>query len=164
MFEQIRKRPVLQVILVVVLVVILVAVFSPRNTGLAGLSVNARLGNIRGGFNIEAFENSTDPTLALFYAPWCGHCKRFEPVYNQFQQSYSGPAKVVSVDCDENKALAQQHGIKGFPTIRLYPNGMSDASNFDEYSGERTVAGLTSYLSQKVTGQVAQAPDQAAPV
>ena len=164
MFEQIKKRPVLQVILVVMIVIILVAVFAPRQTALVGLNVNASLGNLKGGFNVEAFENSSEPTLVLFYAPWCGHCKKLEPVYNQFQQSYSGPAKVVSVNCDENKEIAQQHGIKGFPTIRLYRNGMSNASDFDEYSGERTLGGLTSYLSQNVTGQIASGPDQAAPV
>ncbi len=37
-------------------------------------------------------------------------------------------------------------------------------SNFNEYSGERTLGGFTGYLSQNVSGQVAQAPDQAASV
>jgi protein disulfide-isomerase-like protein len=165
MFKYFKKRPVLQVIFVVLCLVILFAIFAPRPNGnLAGLRVNANIGNLKGGFNVETFENSTDPTLALFYAPWCGHCKKVEPIFNQLQQSYGGPAKVVSVNCDENKELAQQHGIKGFPTIRLYPTGMSNASDYNEYQGARTMDGFSSYLSQNVSGQVAAAPDQAAPV
>ena len=164
MFDKLRKRPVLLVILIVLCLVILFAIFSPRNGNIAGLNVNANLGNLRGGFKIEAFENSTNPTLALFYAPWCGHCKRFEPIYNKFQQSYQGPASVTSINCDENKEMAQMHGIKGFPTLRFFPNGMSDASNFMEYNGERTLEGLTNYMNQNVPGTQAVAPDNAAPV
>ena len=60
--------------------------------------------------------------------------------------------------------MAQKHGIKGFPTLRFFPNGMDDASNFKEYTGDRTLAGLTNYMNQNVQGTQAVAPDNAAPV
>jgi hypothetical protein len=67
------------------------------------------------------------------------------------------------IDCedDNNKELVSQQEIKGFPTIRYYASGLS--GKYDEYNGDRTIEGFKEYVSQ-VTGVLAVAPDNAAPV
>lgn len=52
----------------------------------------------------------------------CGHCKRLEPEYAKA----SNPLKaegitLAKVDATEepNKALAEEFGVKGFPTIKV---------------------------------------------
>ena len=150
MFEKISKSPIMQIVLIACTIVIIIAVFSPRKNDSvlsAGLNINARVGRLQGGINLETFE-SNKPSLVLFYAPWCGHCKRFMPTFDKFKKSYSGKADVVAVNCDENKEIAKKHNIQGFPTIRYYQNGTSHPSKFVEHSGERSVSGLTDFINQ----------------
>ena len=165
MFENFKKNPVLLVILLALCIIIIVAVFTPRggkNHLSAGLKFGGHVGSLRGNFNIETFESST-PSLVLYYAPWCGHCKKLMPEFQQFQQSYDGPVTIKAVDCDANKELAQKHNIQGFPTIRYYAHGTNQPNEYVEYSGPRNATGLHEFMN-KVSGVVAKAPDNAAPV
>lgn len=56
----------------------------------------------------------------MFYAPWCGHCKRLEPIWAQVAQSlYKSNVRVGRVDCTRFQNLAMEFGIQGYPTIKL---------------------------------------------
>lgn len=56
--------------------------------------------------------------LVKFYAPWCGHCKRLEPVWNQVAQSlHHSSVRVGRVDCTRFSAVATEYNVRGFPTI-----------------------------------------------
>ena len=125
--------------MIILSLVIIIGVLTPRGTPgflSAGLNVNARLGRLKAGVNLETFENKK--SLVLFYAPWCGHCKTAMPEFDKLKNNYKGDAVIKKINCDENKDLAEKHGIKGFPTIRLYKNGMSNHQDYKEYNGERT--------------------------
>merc|ERR1711981_1514968 len=70
---------------------------------------------------------SEEPFLIEFYAPWCGHCQRLEPEWNeaaaQLKEKTGGKVKVAKVDCTENQGLAQRFGVQGFPTIKIFNAG-----------------------------------------
>lgn len=92
--------------------------------------------------------SSTKPTMVLFYAPWCGHCKSMKPDYEQLRKKYMKvPDKnVVMINCDDHKEFASKAGIQGFPTLRLYNN--PKANKYLDYEGPRTADAIESYLSE----------------
>ncbi|CAI9716290.1 protein disulfide-isomerase TMX3-like [Octopus vulgaris] len=58
--------------------------------------------------------------LVEFYAPWCGHCQRLEPIYNQVYIHLRHTAiKVGKLDCTKHSNVANMFGVKGFPTIKF---------------------------------------------
>ena len=61
--------------------------------------------------------------LVDFFARWCGPCKMFAPVLEDFAKSYEGKVKVVKVDVDAEAALAMEYQIMSVPTVMVFQNG-----------------------------------------
>jgi thiol-disulfide isomerase/thioredoxin len=93
--------------------------------------------------------SSGEKVVALFYADWCPHCVDFKPHYKKAMSELNGKKnkgktlRFVMVDCDKYSSLSKKHGVSGFPTVKILN---SDGSS-DEYKGERSYDGLTSYFS-----------------
>lgn len=98
-----------------------------------------------GSFN-HAVEKGT--TIVKFFAPWCGHCKRMAPTWEDLAGKFAGSsdAKVAKVDCtlDDNKDLCNEQGVDGFPTIFIYKNG----EKLEEYNGSRSLDDLYEFVSK----------------
>jgi len=97
----------------------------------------------------EHFDNYQPVTLKLFYADWCGHCKRFKPVFDtqlpQLIQRKRLPCKLMAINADQQPQLVQKYNIKGFPTMILEKNG-----RLIEYNGDRTVRDIESFISKNL--------------
>lgn len=68
------------------------------------------------------------------FAPWCGHCKALAPEYEEAATTLKEKnIKVVKVDCTEEADLCQQHGVEGYPTLKIF-RGLDNVS---PYKGQR---------------------------
>ena len=60
------------------------------------------------------------PVLVDFWAPWCGPCRALAPVIDQLAEEYSGKAKIVKLNTDDNPNIAVQFRINSIPTMILF--------------------------------------------
>ncbi len=71
-------------------------------------------------FKEEVLENKGF-TMVDFYANWCGPCKTFSPIFEEFANE-NQDIKCVKVNVDET-TIARQYKIMSIPTILLFYNG-----------------------------------------
>ena len=61
-----------------------------------------------------------DLTLRDSYAPWCGHCKKLVPTWEELATASKDKFKVAKVDCTVEKVSGTRFSVRGFPTVKLY--------------------------------------------
>ena len=63
------------------------------------------------------------PVAVLFYADWCGFCKRFAPTFAELSKDKVLKKKYnfvyVNSEDPNNRAYMQQYQVTGFPTLYL---------------------------------------------
>lgn len=63
------------------------------------------------------------PVLVDFWAPWCGYCTKLSPVLDEVVAELGDKIKIVKVNVDENRAIAQKYGVMSLPTMVVFKNG-----------------------------------------
>lgn len=77
--------------------------------------------------------------VVVYYAPWCGHCKAFLPVFDAASKLIKGDdAKLMALNCDNNSGQCEAAGVEGYPTIKKYRGGKL----IGDYSGSRDDASV----------------------
>jgi len=91
-----------------------------------------------------------DTALVMFYAPWCGHCKRLKPEFEKAGGILLGndpPVTLAKVDCTEGgKDTCGKFEVKGYPTLKIFRNGELSS----DYNGPREAAGITKFMKSQV--------------
>ena len=95
-----------------------------------------REGSTCGGRKQGAGSSALQHLVLLSDAPWCGHCKALAPEYAKAAgklKAEGSEIRLAKVDATEESDLAQQHGVRGYPTIKFFKNG--DTASPREYTG-----------------------------
>ncbi|KAJ2231574.1 protein disulfide-isomerase precursor [Coemansia sp. RSA 485] len=105
-------------------------------------------------FNEVAFDKSKD-VLLEFYAPWCGHCKRLVPIYDQLGTVLKDNenlviAKMDAIANDIPSAIPELQ-IQGFPTIVLI---RAEDNSVVEYHGNRSVESFIEFLEENAANKI----------
>merc|ERR1712170_214415 len=86
----------------------------------------------------------------MFYAPWCGHCKRLKPEFTKaagILKDNDPPVQLAKVDCTEaGKDTCGRFEVRGYPTLKIFRNGELS----QDYNGPREVNGIVKYMKAQV--------------
>ena len=73
--------------------------------------------------NFNELINSQTPVLVDFSAEWCGPCKMMGPVLEQLKNKMEDKVRILKIDVDNNRELAQKYNIRSVPTLMLFQKG-----------------------------------------
>ena len=69
--------------------------------------------------NFESTVNNNSMVIVDFWAPWCGPCKGFAPVYEKASETHPDVV-FAKVNTDEQQELAGAFGIRSIPTLMVF--------------------------------------------
>ena len=69
--------------------------------------------------NFEKTVNDNPMVIVDFWAPWCGPCRGFAPVFEQASESHPDVV-FAKVNSDEQQELAGAFNIRSIPTLMVF--------------------------------------------
>lgn len=83
----------------------------------------------------------------------CGHCKNLAPHWASAATQLKGKVKLGALDATVHTVMASRYGIRGFPTIKMFPGGKKDGESSD-YDGGRTSSDIVTWALDKLAENV----------
>lgn len=63
------------------------------------------------------------PVVVDCWAPWCGPCQTFGPIFNQATAQLEPNARFAKLNTEANPSIAQRWNIRSIPTLILFKGG-----------------------------------------
>jgi len=100
---------------------------------------------------LESFDDKK-PVFVFFGAKWCGYCKKFKPEWEKLKKRSDIPVNFVYLEHTDknNLKIFKNHNVKGFPTLKLCSNGLSDTKSCIVYKSKRDATSVVSFLKQNL--------------
>ncbi|KAH7831985.1 putative thioredoxin domain-containing protein 10 [Monocercomonoides exilis] len=90
---------------------------------------------------------SDDMWMVMFHSPFCGHCKKFIPIFEEFGRSlYNDQSiRLGTLSCTDYEMGCQNFKVRGVPAVKLLYKG--EVIPFPDH--ERTVEELSKFLENQ---------------
>ncbi|MEO1767147.1 thioredoxin [Thiobacter aerophilum] len=107
--------------------------------------------------NFEQTVLNNDLVIVDFWAPWCGPCKSFAPVYEAVSEKYPDVV-FAKVNTEQEQALAGYFQIRSIPTLMVFREQIilfSQAGALPAQALEQVVQGAKALDMDKVRAEIA---------
>ena len=86
------------------------------------------------------------PVLLDFYAEWDDACKGMHPVLRDVASALGDKARVIKIDVDKNKELAEALRVKDLPTLMIYKDGEMKWRQSGEQDADTLIGLVKEYI------------------
>ena len=69
--------------------------------------------------NFEDTVNNNDFVIVDFWAPWCGPCRSFAPVYDKVSEDFDNIV-FAKVNTEQEQEIAAHFQIRSIPTLMIF--------------------------------------------
>lgn len=105
-----------------------------------GKSINLNLSNVAPFLN-----NNQVPVLVDCWAPWCGPCKTFGPVFESAAKEWEPKLRFAKLNTESQQNIAARWHIQSIPTLILFKGG----KEVTRLSGALPLGQLKKWLQQQ---------------
>lgn len=92
----------------------------------------------------KIIEHSDIPVFIDFWAPWCGPCKMFAPVFSEGAQLFALRAQFVKVNTEAEQFLGSRFKIRSIPTLVVFKGG----KEVERMSGALDIDSLENFVNK----------------
>jgi protein disulfide isomerase len=94
----------------------------------------------------QAVLDSDDDVFVKFYAPWCGHCKKLAPIWEELATEFKDVKGLIIGKFDATANEVDGVEVRGYPTLKFYHKGNKNAPV--DYDGGRELENFKEWIKE----------------